>query len=529
MDKIKIEELISFIPPGKKRKYLSNNYINGLINYFEGFRNEDLDLDEIIVNNFRDIILSNNNLVENLKLFCESELLKIINNVCNEQTVELSKKKIRKILIEYYNLEIEKTTRERRTLELLSICNAPLHDFQERIRRKVINLMFRGEKKFLIHMPTGSGKTRTAAEIIIDFIRFHSSSTLLNERLKIIWVAQSGELCGQAFETVKYLFNTKGTSNISFGHFYGENDLDSSIIESPAIIFASIQKLLLNYKEPLWEKIRNDNYLVVVDEAHRSVASEWVKALDFFTKNKSVNLIGLTATPGSGSSQDSIVNYGLSKYYNNNKITLLDSFYSPIKKPIEYLVKKEFLADIIRNDIESDVLIPNGISSSDFGKLKIKKTTLNQLSYNANRNATILNIIKKHYEENHKILIFTCGTDHNNILKTLLEIDNIPSEIIDTKTNNDRDSIVNEFKNGKLNILLNYGVLTTGFDAPKTNVCIIARPVESIVMYSQMVGRILRGPRNGSGNKKNNLYTIKDNLNHGDYDKLFNTFNDFWN
>ena len=67
------------------------------------------------------------------------------------------------------------------------------------------------------------------------------------------------------------------------------------------------------------------------------------------------------------------------------------------------------------------------------------------------------------------------------------------------------------------------------FDAPKTNVCVIARPVESIVMYSQMVGRILRGPRNGKGNKKNTLYTIKDNLNHGDYDELFNSFNDYWN
>jgi superfamily II DNA or RNA helicase len=70
-------------------------------------------------------------------------------------------------------------------------------------------------------------------------------------------------------------------------------------------------------------------------------------------------------------------------------------------------------------------------------------------------------------------------------------------------------------------------VLTTGFDAPKTNVCIIARPVGSIVLYSQMVGRILRGPKN-NGNKNNKLYTIKDNLDHGDYDNLFNSFNEFY-
>ena len=92
-----------------------------------------------------------------------------------------------------------------------------------------------------------------------------------------------------------------------------------------------------------------------------------------------------------------------------------------------------------------------------------------------------------------------------------------------------KETLINQFKDSKsdLNVLLNFGVLTTGFDAPKTDVCIIARPVGSIVMYSQMVGRILRGPKN-TGNKKNTLYTIKDNFNHGDYDTLFNSFNDFY-
>ena len=116
--------------------------------------------------------------------------------------------------------------------------------------------------------------------------------------------------------------------------------------------------------------------------------------------------------------------------------------------------------------------------------------------------------------------------EHNRILKTLLTEAGIVSETVDQGTNN-RNSIINRFKDGNLNILLNFGVLTTGFDAPKTNICIIARPISSIVMYSQMVGRILRGPKN-TGNYENTLYTIKDNLGHGGYDDLFNSFNDFY-
>jgi len=408
MDKIKIDDLINTIPNGKKREYLRDTYINGIVNYHEEFIGNDLDYNDIVVSEFKSIIHTKNNLIKHLKLFSKSKLEQIL-RYCNFSDLsKISNKSIRNCIIEYYELEFTKDSYETPFLELNSNCENKLHDFQERIRRKVINMMFsEGKKKFLIHMPTGSGKTRTAAEIIIDFIRFSSSSSLLNEKIKIIWVAQSAELCQQAFRTVQNLYNLKGTTDLSFGNYYGDHDLNSDITNNPAIIFTSIQKLLLNYRTPLWKLIRNDNYLVIVDEAHRSVASEWVKALDFFVENKSVNLIGLTATPGSGSSNDSTTN-NLSNYYNNNKISLLDGFYCEISKPISFLVKRGFLAEIERNDIQSNTAGLNGVSTDNFGNIKFENSTLNQLSVDAKRNHTIVSIIKKHIDRNHKILVFTC-------------------------------------------------------------------------------------------------------------------------
>ena len=46
-------------------------------------------------------------------------------------------------------------------------------------------------------------------------------------------------------------------------------------------------------------------------------------------------------------------------------------------------------------------------------------------------------------------------------------------------------------------MLCNYGVLTTGFDAPQTSAVVIARPTTSVVLYSQMVGRAIRGTHVG--------------------------------
>ena len=54
-------------------------------------------------------------------------------------------------------------------------------------------------------------------------------------------------------------------------------------------------------------------------------------------------------------------------------------------------------------------------------------------------------------------------------------------------------------------------MLSTGFDAPGTDAILIARPTTSPVLYSQMLGRGLRGPRVG-GNPECLLLDLKDNL-----------------
>jgi DNA repair protein RadD len=74
-----------------------------------------------------------------------------------------------------------------------------------------------------------------------------------------------------------------------------------------------------------------------------------------------------------------------------------------------------------------------------------------------------------------------------------------------------RGAILRAFKRAGTSpaILCNFGVLTTGFDAPLTSAAIIARPTKSLVLYSQMVGRATRGPRVG-GNETCEILTVLD-------------------
>jgi len=60
-------------------------------------------------------------------------------------------------------------------------------------------------------------------------------------------------------------------------------------------------------------------------------------------------------------------------------------------------------------------------------------------------------------------------------------------------------------------VLCNYGVLTTGFDAPSVRCVVVARPTASPILYEQMVGRGMRGPEFG-GTKQCLVIDVDDNI-----------------
>jgi superfamily II DNA or RNA helicase len=103
------------------------------------------------------------------------------------------------------------------------------------------------------------------------------------------------------------------------------------------------------------------------------------------------------------------------------------------------------------------------------------------------------------------------------------------AKMVDTTRYQQRKKIVRDFRNGDIKIIFNYGVLSTGFDAPGTDAILIARPTTSPVLYSQMLGRGLRGPK-FKGKEECLLIDIKDNLKGLPDEKLcFTLFNKYYN
>ena len=111
------------------------------------------------------------------------------------------------------------------------------------------------------------------------------------------------------------------------------------------------------------------------------------------------------------------------------------------------------------------------------------------------------------------ILVFACSVEHANMLASILHLRGYAAASISAETPAEqRRQLIQRFRKGEdLQILVNYGVLTTGFDSPNANVAVVARPTQSVVLYSQMVGRVMRGPRAG-GNERCRILTVVDQI-----------------
>jgi superfamily II DNA or RNA helicase len=118
---------------------------------------------------------------------------------------------------------------------------------------------------------------------------------------------------------------------------------------------------------------------------------------------------------------------------------------------------------------------------------------------NPNRRMIILNhILPICSQKDSLILYFGPSVLDAECMAFLLRQKGVPAAFVSGSTRDvTRRQIVNDFKNQKIKVLCNCEVLTTGFDAPKVTHVVMARPTVSQVLYEQMLGRGLRGPKFG--------------------------------
>jgi DNA repair protein RadD len=236
-----------------------------------------------------------------------------------------------------------------------------------------------------------------------------------------------------------------------------------------------------------------------------------------------VPLLGLTATPYRGSDIDE--NRRLARRFHGQLLipTLLGD------DPIRTLRDRGILSRVDHRVLEtgrSFTLTDEELQR--FQQLgQLPDTFLRKVGQDAQRNALLLNTLMDlplHWP----VLCFMCSVEHARALSVLLRRNGRTAEVVTGETRRStRRQLIEDFRAGHVQVLCNYGVLTTGFDAPKIRAVVIARPTTSVVLYEQMIGRGVRGPNNG-GTEECLVIDLADNIKQFQGQMAYARMREFW-
>lgn len=398
----------------------------------------------------------------------------------------------------------------------------PLHDFQLEVQHEILNVLgSEGRRRALVNLPTGAGKTRVTVQTIVEGIRDGKVG------VPVLWVAQSDELCEQAVQCFKEVWANFGPERqaLRISRLWGGISRGMTPFAGPHVVVASVQTMVNRVESEMFRWLA-DAKLVVIDEAHHAITKSYTAVLKWLDRpdRSGPPVIGLTATAFRGFSEDETRR--LAGRFDNRVV--------PVARDpsalLALLQQRGVLAEVEYRAIDSNTTFD--FTDDEIRHIEtfneIPDSALERLGRNKNRNDQIFAAVLRKAPVT-RILVFALSVRHARVLAAELTLRGRKAASIDAQTpHNARRHLIAGFRDGSLPILVNYGVLTTGFDAPMTDVILIARPTFSPNLYQQMIGRGLRGPENG-GKLVCHLMTVEDNFNMFGKRLAFHHFRELFN
>ena len=294
-----------------------------------------------------------------------------------------------------------------------------LRDYQLRAIERGRDSFRQGKRAVLMVSPTGSGKT----VILSKIAQLHYSRDG-----QVICLAHRIELVKQAVDKLW----KAGIRDL------GAIAAEGGFNQNAKVVVCSIQTLLAR------PQLRPKASLLIPDEAHHYLSTEWNKLMDPY---RGVPVVGFTATPQRPDG------------------TALGEMFDELIEvaTISELVEAGHLVPI------TVIGPPSRLEGSDIVD-------------------PVASLEK--YAPNRKAVLFASSVAHGRELARRLGSD---AGYIDGTTDPaERAATLRDFDAGRIRVLVNVFVLTEGWDCPSVEVCVMARGCSSPATFLQMIGRIRR-------------------------------------
>lgn len=310
----------------------------------------------------------------------------------------------------------------------------------------------------MLQMPTGTGKTYLFTSIINDIIESYKNQ---HRKINILVVAHRTELIDQISATLTRF-------NIPHGFIQGQREQNLwRRVQVGSIMSLLTDKNYLN-------TMRQQFDFIIVDEAHHSLADTYVQLFELFPKAKK---LGVTATPWR---------------FNHESFLKLYHVLVPSRQ-ISWFIKNGVLADFDYVSIRPDSHIQKMVDRSDVASTGDFVNSDLDLTFNNMRIRSKLYESYVKFAKGRKGIVYAINRSHAVKIAELYSSHGVRAVAIDCETPKDeRQYLIEKFKDGYIKVLVNVDIFTEGFDCPDVSFIQLARPTRSLALYLQQVGRGLR-------------------------------------
>jgi len=395
---------------------------------------------------------------------------------------------------ELQRLMIRKTQRKKLSEQKVNQAIANRYYQERAIRRVTERFETENQRRALLVMATGTGKTRVSAAIV-DLL------TKAQWAKRILFLADRNALVTQAFKNYnEYLPNLTGI------------DLTKTVDEGSArVVFSTYQTILNRIDEDYRDNKRYYGVghfdLIIIDEAHRSIYDKYGAIFDYFD----AFYLGLTATPKNETDRDTyaLFNHAQGEPTDAYEYTtaVADNYLVPIKKvklslkfPMQG-IRYNSLSEDEKREWERKFYDPATGEVID----EIDSGAINQWLFNQDTVDLVLQSLMDHghkvagNEKLGKTIIFARNHKHAEFIQKRFydlyphykngEVKDF-AKIIDNYDKNAEESILQfKIKDRYPQIAISVDMLDTGIDVPEIVNLVFFKPVYSAAKFWQMLGR----------------------------------------
>lgn len=339
----------------------------------------------------------------------------------------------------------------------------------------------------ILVMPTGSGKTMTAVYFLLR--------EMASRGYEIIWLAHRFMLVEQAagvFYRLSPLVkdgedDTPDTFTMTC--VSGRHASSHALSPKDDLVVGTVQSLCR--KTQYLTKPLKDKVIIVVDEAHHTIAPSYRRIIDNIRKKcPEAKLLGLTATPVKYTDKGT---EALMKYFDNKII---------FSVPMSKLIADGTLAKPIHNRRETNIDIERQIDEEEMKRIRrrgeLTEATIDLIAKTNERNDVIVDEYVKNQGKYGKTIIFALNGYHCGVLDDALRKRGVKCGYVYTwNDEKENQAVIDRFRDNNrpdhIDVLININILTEGSDIPDIETVFLTRPTGSDTLLMQMIGRGMRG------------------------------------